>query len=112
MEAKCNFKLSTEVLSFEMEEQRSQQLRIIRASPQLLSYYNCLKKLFMILYQASIPIRENRYNLGPDLLSSNNLQILAVLFDRDSGDCDPPYLRNLTTFSDNMALLSSTSQEF
>lgn len=99
LDARCKFKLSSEVLSFEMEEQRVQQLRAIGASPALLAYFNCLKKLFMILYQASIPLRENRYNIRQETLLTNNLQILAVIFDQDSREWDFEYVRRLETFA-------------
>jgi hypothetical protein len=112
LEAKCNFKLSTEVLSFEMEEQRNHQLKTINANPQLFAYYNCLKKLFMILYQASIPLRENRFHLNEEILNTNNLQILAVLFDQDSPEKNFSYFRSLETFADNMSYLSNSSSEF
>lgn len=36
----------------------------------------------MILYQASIPINENKFNINPEtLMGNNNLQVLSVLFD-------------------------------
>jgi hypothetical protein len=95
LEAKCNFRLSTEVLSFEMEEQRNHQLRIIHGNPQLLAYYSCLKKLFMILYQASIPLNENKFNISVDTLNNNNLQILAILFDQDSTEWNLKYIKSL-----------------
>lgn len=109
---KCKLRLSSEVLSLEMEEQRSQQLKTIGSNAQLLSYYNCLKKLFMILYQASVPLRENRYNISEGILSSNNLQILAVVLDNDCTHWDLQYVKQLETFAQNMAYLSSTSNEF
>lgn len=112
IDSKCKFKLSTEVLSFEMEEQRTQQLKTIKSNAQLLSYYNCLKKLFMILYQSSIPLRQNKYSISYDTLRNNNLQILAVIFDNASTEWDLNYVKSLQTFAENMALLSSSSAEF
>ncbi|EFX60244.1 hypothetical protein DAPPUDRAFT_344462, partial [Daphnia pulex] len=76
-----------------MEEQRNQQLRVIYSNPQLLAYYNCLKKLFMILYQVSIPLNENKYNISPEALSNNNMQILAVLFDQTLNEWNYKYVK-------------------
>lgn len=92
---KSTFKLSTEVLSFEMEEQRSHQLKIINSNPQLLAYYSCLKKLFMILYQASIPLNQNKFNINVDTLNNNNLQILSIIFDQESTEWDLKYIKSL-----------------
>jgi hypothetical protein len=96
-----------------MEEQRNHQLRIIHGNPQLLAYYNCLKKLFMILYQASIPINENKFNINPEtLLGNNNLQVLSVLFDESTNEWSLHYAERLRTFGNNMTILSTSSQEF
>lgn len=54
------YKISTDVISFEMEEQRNNQMKIISNDEQLLNYYLAFKKLFLILFQASnLIIEEN-----------------------------------------------------
>ena len=49
----ANYRVSTDIISFEMEEQRSNQMKAINNDDQLLAYYLAFKKLFTILYQAS-----------------------------------------------------------
>lgn len=45
-----HYNIGTDVISFEMEEQRNIQMKIIGSDLQLRAYYLAFKKLFTILY--------------------------------------------------------------
>ncbi len=75
-----NFKVGTDVISFEMEEQRSIQMKAITSDEQLEAYYLSFKKLFTILYQASHIIDEHIFKLHDNLFKNKSIGFLCLIF--------------------------------
>lgn len=106
--ARFQFKLTSEVLSFEMEEQRSRQMRTISSHPALLAYYQCFKRLFQGLFEAARLMRED---ISPRKQQDPSFLLLRLLLGEGS-EWTAADLMRAQQLARNIHFLAHTSAEF
>lgn len=105
---KLNYKLSSDVISFELEEQRTAQMRAINADEQLKRYFLAFKKVFVILFQASHFLMENMFKMSTDMYENKQVVVLCLFFEKSKEQWTLEFLKKLMVLARNIIFMASS----
>ena len=63
-----------------MDEQRTNQMRMINSDEQHRNYYQSFKKLWLILFQVSHYLMENMFKLSMDMYQNKKIVVICLIF--------------------------------
>ena len=112
VEVKTKFQISPNHMGFLMEEQKSGDLAVIRASIPLSHYYQSLLSLFAVIYSSSQIITSNLFEQRKQTTGLSGLRFIGILFSLYEFAWNQTNLSKLRVMAKNVMKMGSTTRIF